>query len=213
MFKCQECDKEFDAQNKLNGHMMYHSKSHRPSQRLGIFDVCLVCGIKTSRTRKPKKYCSQECYRQRPTKHSGVFDTCPVCGIEFKRTRIEKKKTHCSRECLHKHTWETVTRPAIENGTFLPYRNGRISYHRYLVERDGYKCYGCGVSEWSGKHLTLDIDHIDGNPKNDLPENLRFLCPNCHRQTDTWGSRNKQSNSSAEEHYIDIVGAVGSIPT
>lgn len=218
MFKCQECDKEFETQNQLNGHSASHTIIRRPSKYVGIFDTCMICGAETNRTNKgmsnkkiPRKYCSQECFRQRPTKYVGIFDTCVFCGLETKRTKIPKK--YCSQKCFHQHTWETVTRPALENGTFTPLRRSRPAYRRFLIERDGYKCSGCGVSEWSGKHLPLDIDHIDGNNRNDLPENLRFLCPNCHRQTDTWGSKVRQSNSSAGEHYIDIVGAVGSIPT
>lgn len=30
-------------------------------------------------------------------------------------------------------------------------------------------------------------------------ENLRFLCPNCHSQTTTYGSRNQQRNESTYE--------------
>lgn len=38
--------------------------------------------------------------------------------------------------------------------------------------------------------MTMDIDHIDGDHRNNKPENLRLLCPNCHRQTSTWGKKN-----------------------
>lgn len=55
-----------------------------------------------------------------------------------------------------------------------------------------YVCAECGsLPEWMGKPLTLQIDHIDGDNLNNLIENLRFLCPNCHCQTETWGSKNK----------------------
>lgn len=42
-------------------------------------------------------------------------------------------------------------------------------------------CKCCGLKEWMGKPLRLDIDHIDGNPINNSLDNLQFICPNCHR--------------------------------
>lgn len=51
----------------------------------------------------------------------------------------------------------------------------------------------CKVSNsWLGKPITLHVDHIDGNPVNNLIGNLQFLCPNCHTQTETYGSKNKR---------------------
>lgn len=50
---------------------------------------------------------------------------------------------------------------------------------------------GLGLS-WHGKPLVLQIEHINGNNLDDRPENLTFLCPNCHSQTDTWGSRKQR---------------------
>lgn len=51
------------------------------------------------------------------------------------------------------------------------------------------KCAICGLTEWLGTPITLDIDHVDGDWLNNLLTNLRFLCPNCHRQTATFGSK------------------------
>ena len=58
-----------------------------------------------------------------------------------------------------------------------------------------YKCVGkdCGnIGEWKGKKLSLQLDHINGIYNDNRIENLRFLCPNCHSQTETYA--NKRGN-------------------
>ena len=45
-----------------------------------------------------------------------------------------------------------------------------------------YKCASCGITDWLGAPIVLDVDHIDSQSWNNSQENLQFLCPNCHRQ-------------------------------
>ena len=52
-------------------------------------------------------------------------------------------------------------------------------------------CSECGISEWNGKSISLELDHVDGVRTNHKLENLRLLCPNCHSQTDTYRSKNR----------------------
>lgn len=52
------------------------------------------------------------------------------------------------------------------------------------------RCERCGITEWHGEPLTMQLHHRNGNGLDDRLENLEFLCANCHSQTDTYGGRN-----------------------
>ncbi len=53
------------------------------------------------------------------------------------------------------------------------------------------ECEKCGnTGEWQGQKLKLQVDHKNGDGRDHRLENLRFLCPNCHCQTETWGGGN-----------------------
>jgi hypothetical protein len=53
-----------------------------------------------------------------------------------------------------------------------------------------YICSVCGIDEWRGCKLSLQLDHINGINDDNRLENLRLLCPNCHSCTDTFSGRN-----------------------
>ena len=70
------------------------------------------------------------------------------------------------------------------------YQNRELKNRIIAQNPEIYKCAGCGISDWKGKPISLQLDHINGVNNDNRRENLRFLCPNCHSQTETWGTRN-----------------------
>lgn len=61
-----------------------------------------------------------------------------------------------------------------------------------IIKKDliKYECIECGnKGEWNGKPISLHLDHENGVNNDNRLENLRFLCPNCHSQTPTYGGK------------------------
>lgn len=74
-----------------------------------------------------------------------------------------------------------------------------------------YKCAICDMPPiWQGKPLVLTMDHIDGDTTNNELSNLRWICPNCDRQLDTYAGRNKSHDyKRAKKEKKDICPICG----
>lgn len=53
------------------------------------------------------------------------------------------------------------------------------------------KCECCGITNWNGKELSFHLHHINGINTDNRLSNLQILCPNCHSQTENFGTKGK----------------------
>ena len=142
---------------------------------------CRTCGVVNSYENRHRKFCNASCSATATNKRrrSKVCKVCP--------TNISPKRNYCSNSCQMEDTFNIVTVPLIEAGMVtVP-----TTLKRYLRKCGADACAICTLSQWMGKALTLQLDHIDGDATNNFPPNLRLICPNCHSQTPTWTGRNR----------------------
>jgi Zn finger protein HypA/HybF involved in hydrogenase expression len=87
----------------------------------------------------------------------------------------------------HRFNTRPLSEILVENSS---YKSNNL---RKRLIRDGikqHKCECCGLEEWLGEPIPLQLDHIDGNHTNNRLENLQILCPNCHAKTPTYCGKN-----------------------
>jgi 5-methylcytosine-specific restriction endonuclease McrA len=78
------------------------------------------------------------------------------------------------------------------------YRTAHLRERLFCAGLKKRKCEGCGLTEWMGEAIPLELDHVNGVPDDHRLENLRVLCPNCHALTPTWrGRRNRKHGALA----------------
>lgn len=100
---------------------------------------------------------------------------------------------NCSTEHFGKQQQSVTAKYSLEEILVENSSYANISRLKQRLVNEGkmeYKCQKCGISEWLGNPLTLQLDHINGVNNDHRLTNLRFLCPNCHSQTDTYAGKN-----------------------
>jgi hypothetical protein len=126
---------------------------------------------------------------------------------------------HTYRECKARFGFKPATwTKAVRTGRMRPrprrrpiewilaQAKSRVTVKSRLLDAGILKnaCDDCGISEWRGRFLSIQLDHRNGVRDDHRLENLRMLCPNCHSQTETFGARNRKPSADRKTEYSPL---------
>jgi len=187
-------------------------------------------------------------YDEKKSSHQKYVDM--VCELAKKCTNINQILHILGKKGTNEY-YKQIRKILEENkidishfNEYEPYKPGcikkKISIEEYLVKgstisiprlrerllNEGikeHKCENpeCGLSEWYGKPIPLQLHHINGDRTDNRLENLQLLCPNCHTLTDNYCGRklkkmkivNKQPKSNkiiSKEQLLNDFRKIGS---
>lgn len=194
--KCKNCGEEFfEKYSKWsNGDFCCLRCSHSfiGKQDNGTKIVkCITCKkeIEVSKRASPKQCKCDDCrsFIKKPNEK-----ICLNCG-----TRRDNKwrGKFCCQDCQHEYQYKKYIERWKDGKEDGMSGNDQISkiIKRYLREKYKNKCVCCGwnkINDYT-KKIPLEVEHIDGNYKNNKEENLTLLCPNCHSLTSTYRGANR----------------------
>lgn len=160
-----------DVLNGLSTHSI--GKKFNISQKL-VFTNLKKYGVKTNPKNSPS--------------NRKIINKCIICG-----TPTRRRNKYCT-ECIDKNEH-------IRRHRSLSEAKDVRSRKAIILRIRGNKCENCGVQLWDNKPLVMDLHHIDGNADNNNESNLKLLCPNCHSQTSSYKSKNKNGSVNRRKVY------------
>lgn len=152
--------------------------------------ICENCGNEHSAEFGSGRFCSLKCSRAFSTKNKRI-----EINERVSNTLKGRVSTQLSDEAKSNKIAKFVkTRKTNLFNNLITCDFITLSYEkkkqRIYHEQSG-QCNKCNNSTWLDSSIPLELEHIDGNRKNNDRSNLELLCPNCHALTSTWRGRNK----------------------
>jgi len=157
------------------------------------------CGAEGLFTMSSGRYCCSKRYNS--------------CVAVRKRAGLRIKKAHADGKITFPEGYiphnKGKHRPELMKADFS--LNGKGNHKAILLYERGHKCESCSNTEWLGDPIPLELEHIDGNNKNQVKENLLLLCPNCHAKTSTYRGKNIKKKIVSDETLLEALQNTKSI--
>lgn len=156
--------------------------------------ICEQCGKEHDGTFGSGRFCCRSCSNKWVALHQS--DEAKSKKVEAGKSNLKHVGRDFSREDRIKGGHESARVKSIRRKEWLDeilftegdsdvYMGGYTRFRDYLVKfgYKEYRCERCGLTEWYGQYISLELHHIDGNTHNNVLTNLELLCPNCHSLT------------------------------
>jgi 5-methylcytosine-specific restriction endonuclease McrA len=117
--------------------------------------------------------------------YANIQNRCKSFGVDTSHFfgKAWNKKEHPSFEKNGKPLDEYFVKGDIKLSS------ARVKYRLINNGLRDYKCERCGLVEWLGGRIVIELHHRNGDPTDNRLENLQLLCPNCHSQTHNYCKR------------------------
>lgn len=118
---------------------------------------------------------------------------------------IKRSSKYCSISCQKEYEQKIYIEKWKRNEVNGLRGEYQISSYikKYIFQKYNNKCSICGWNQrnpYTG-NIPLEIEHIDGDYKNNSEENLTLLCPNCHSLTSTYKGANLNNGRKTRKKY------------
>lgn len=151
------------------------------------------CGLPSTHTLKNGKNCCSDSFYGCKGYKEKISKGCKKSYQSNKRLSGKDNYNSFTTELKKSMAWSKnkILKPISD--IFIKNSNSSNSLIKKVLIKNNLiknECNNCNITDWNGKPLSLELDHINGDSRDNTLENLRFLCPNCHSQTDTFRGKN-----------------------
>lgn len=153
---------------------------------------CRNCGELLPYYKRENIFCSKSCSASfnniGVTRYSKAAKFCKKCGAQVS----DRHNSYCD-QCIAQGVYnKNLSAMHLED-----IKNDK-SRRKWLLERREHRCEYCGLKEWQGQPIPLELHHEDGDTDNNIEANLKLICPNCHALTHTHRRRNALKNGKRQ---------------